>query len=1051
MEHEALAEPEGRSARGPAARRETAGAVYVFGDHELDAERFELRRRGARVPIQPKPLALLLYLARHHTRLVPREELVTHLWPDVSVSDDALFHAVKMAREAVGDRGSRQGVIETVRGVGFRFAAPLELRGGVPARGPAPRAPARSAPLVGREALLARLEAALDDAAAGRGGIVLLEGEAGVGKTSLLDAVADLARARGLRVARGACRESGGPAFAPWSQALEELLAAASDSELSSLSDAATGPWIAALVPILVERLPGLAPGARDERGESRWRQFAAVSRALALAARAHPLVVLLDDLHWADTASLRLVEHLVPELRRQPLLVVGAQRDERTGGVALLSVLRGEIARTGAGCVERVERLSRDEVGRLFAALSGAAPEAWLVSALHARTSGNPFLVVELVRELAPRLAAGPAELYRALSEVPGAVRQVVSGRVARLSARAREILALAAVAGPEFELARLQNAAATEPDDVLDALDEALGARLVEELPGAPGRLRFAHGLIHEAILAELDGLRRARLHLALGLAFEAAGGEVAAPAAELARHFLAAEALGTSARAAHWSLRAGAAASRSLAYEEAAGHYERALARLDPGALAPEARYDLLLALGRARHFGLGDYVRAREAFSAAAAVARELGDPARLAEAALAYAAIPQSSVPEAERECCAVLEDALAAQPPDAELARARLLARLAAFLASEPRRQAEAVALARGALATARRAQDASTVLEALLPLNRALRLQGLTPPEERLAVSAESSALAEALDAGVFENLARGQRISPLLELARRAEVDTEVDRYAALAERLRVPALSWLVPILRAMQQLLDGDFGRVEATALSALPVAAKVPGSVAPGVIAVLLYVLRREQGRLAEVEGAMRGLVASYPGVPGPRAWLALLLAESGRPDLAREELAWFAREGLGTLAGTEGWRPSLAMLGEACLAVGEDGLLPALHAELLPVARHCLVVGDGILCVGPAARVLGGMAARLGRLDEAWAHFERALALAGELRSPPWAARTRLDWARALLRHGGRADRARAAVLAGEARAAASAGGMPRIGAEAGEVLERLG
>src|SRR5262245_44840882 len=218
------------------ARGNGAPTILRFGEHELDAALFELRRGGKRVPVQPKPLALLLYLARHRDRLVTREELVAHLWPDTVLGDDALFHALKMARAAVGDRGRHQSVIETVRGVGFRFVAPVagsppgSLRRSVP-RGRAGKGEA-ALPLLGRDALLARVRAALVETSRGRGRFLLLSGESGVGKTRMLDAVADAAREHGVRLARGGCREAGGPAFAPWSQALESLFTATSDAEL---------------------------------------------------------------------------------------------------------------------------------------------------------------------------------------------------------------------------------------------------------------------------------------------------------------------------------------------------------------------------------------------------------------------------------------------------------------------------------------------------------------------------------------------------------------------------------------------------------------------------------------------------------------------------------------------------------------------------------------------------------------------------------------------------------------------------------------------------
>ncbi len=1042
-----------RTGEDDAGHAPARSAVLAFGDLELDVDRFELRRGGVRVAVQPKPLALLLFLARQRERLVPREEVVAHLWPDVVVSDDALFHALKVAREAVGDRGRHQRVIETVRGVGFRFVAPVEERLPAPAHRAAPRTrtgalAAESLPLLGRDALLERIETALDDALRGRGGLVLLAGEAGVGKTRLLDALADVARARGARVARGASREAGGPAFAPWIEALESLFAASSDAEIAALAEGTTGAWLGELVHGLRDRLPLLAlvePGDRHG-AESHWSLLGAVARALAASASTQPLVVLLDDLHWADAASLSLVEFLVRDLRHQPILLVGAHRDERFGSTHPVRSISAEAARLEAGAVLPVERLSEGDVGRLLSALVGGAPAQPLVQAVHARTAGNPFFVVQLARELASRLATAPGAWEAALESVPTAVRQVVSGRLARLDESARNVLALAAIAGAEFDVALAQRAWDRAPQELLDGLEDALAARLLEEVPGAPGRLRFVHALIHEAIGADLPGLRRARLHAAVGEALEAlSAGEAEPPAAALAHHFREAVSVDHGARAAHWAFRAGDAALRRAAYQEAAEQYERAITLRSPAELEPGERFELLLSLGRARHLGLGDYVRARESFLAAAAVAREVGDAPWLAEAALAYAAIPQSSVPEVEEPCRVVLEEALAAQPPEAAKVRARLLARLAAFLANEPRRQEEAVTLARRALDTAHGVADARTTLEALLALARALRLQGRASPEERLAVATEAVALAPKAGEATLEIIARAQRIGPLLELGLVAEADAEVDGYAAVAERLRAPALLWIVPVLRAMQQLRRGELERVEATALSALPIAARVPGTIAPGVLAAQLFVLRREQGRLGEVEAPMRGLVERFSAVPGPRAWLSLLLSECDRREEARGELERFARDGLDSLVGTEGWRPSLAMLAEACAAVGDADLTQALYAELAPFEAHQLVLADGVLCLGPTARVLGVLAARLERWDDADAYFARALELCDAIASPPWATRTRLDYGRALTRRGSR--RARARTLLRDAGAAASALGMVRVAEEARDLL----
>ena len=1049
-------EPSGSVPETDARARDAA--LYAFGEYELDALRFELRRRGVRVPVQPKPLALLLHLVARRERLVPREELVAQLWPDVVVSEDALFHALKMAREAVGDGGRRQQVIETVRGVGFRFVAPVEVRRIEPTRTAARTAPRPLGipPLVGRGALLAALAAALDDAVASRRGrFVLLEGEAGIGKTRLLEAFAEAARSRGAQVALAACRQAGGPVLGPWSQLLEQLLAAASDASLAALAQGESGAWLGRIVPALHERLPAAArsePLDAATDTESRWRLFGAVARLLGGLAESRGLVLLLDDLHWADVATLRLADHLLGELTTRPILIVGATRDERHAAPGALTELRGEAARLELGEVHRVERLGRVDVGALLDPLVGRPPSPALVDAVYERTDGNPFFVVQVGRELGTRVAASPDAGSEALAGVPPAVQQVVAGRLSRLGEPARELLALAAVAGGESELSLLQRAWPGAPDALLDGLEEARAARFLEDAPGGLGRVRFVHALIRDAVSAELPSVRRARLHRTLAETLEArlvheaeapgAASDADAPAAAIAHHYREAAPLGTSEAAARWSIRAGDAAMRRAAYEEAAAEYERGMALQDPARLEPRARFELLYALGRARHLGLGDYVRARESFLAASELAAKLGDPERQGEAALAYAAIPQSSAGAVEEPCLRVLEQALEAQPPGARSMRARILARLGAFLANEPRRQAEAVSLAERALAAAREAGDSRTRLEALLALQRALRLQGAASPERRLAVSDECEALAGEIGDPVLSAIVQGQRLAPLLELGRGPEADTVTDRFTELADATRVPVFAWLAPVLRASRAFLHGELGEVEETARSALPIAARVPGSVAPGVLAAVLHALRREQARLGELELPFRALVQQYEAVPGPRAWLAFLLVEAGKPEDAAREVVRLTERGLGAFVGTEGRRPSLALLAEACVALQDAEAGARLYTELAPAARHALVVGDGVLCLGPAARVLGRLAGLLRRWEEAEVHFQRALALCVSLASPVWDARTRLDRARVLLARGRAEDRDRARGLLREADVAARRFGLVRIAQE---------
>ncbi len=321
----------------------TVQPTAAFGEYELDERLYELRRRGAIVKIEPKVFDVLAYLVRHRDRVVPKEELLGKLWPDEFVSDSVLPRCVTAARKAVGDDANRQRVIQTVHGRGYRFVAALDESAAVDRRlgadrwcGPEGGGVRPSAVFVGREDALASLETAFADAVGGRGRLVLLVGEPGIGKTRTAEEFARRAIEAGASVLTGRCYEGeGAPAFWPWAQVVRACVGAGS-SERETAAD------LAELLPDFRENVAADALPAE----QARFRLFESVTAVLKGAARAQPLVLILDDLHYADKPSLLLLVFLARELRGARMLVIGTYRDVE---VAPPPPARGRARRSGA------------------------------------------------------------------------------------------------------------------------------------------------------------------------------------------------------------------------------------------------------------------------------------------------------------------------------------------------------------------------------------------------------------------------------------------------------------------------------------------------------------------------------------------------------------------------------------------------------------------------------------------------------------------------------------------------------------------------------
>jgi AAA ATPase-like protein len=878
---------------------------------------------------------------------------------------------------------------------------------------------------VGRARELAELLAALDEAVAGRGRLILVRGEPGIGKTRLAEEASTRAADAGAEVAWGRCWQGGGaPVFWPWVQVIRACLRNRPDAQLAA-ELGACAPFVAHLVPELRERLPDISPvPAAPESEEARFALVDGVTRFLASAAGTRPLVLVLDDLHAADPSSLLLLQFLARELRATHLLVVGTLRDVTAGSQPDVATRLGELSRDARHLSLR--GLEAGEVASLLEQATGSAPAAGAAASIHRATGGNPLFLQHVIQLLGDESAS--AGVTRV--PLPPGVREATAERVSTLPRSTVDTLTTAAVAGEELFVPLLQEASQLDVESLLTDLSIATDAGLLIELPGTTRRFRFAHVLIRDALYDALDPARRLRLHREVGLAIERLfEGELGPQLAALAHHFCRAAPSGDVERGVGYAMQAAEHATASLAYEDSAKSYELALETLE---LAdnpqPARRCDILLGLAAAEQRA-GHAERSRDAFARAAAVARELGDGERLARAAAGFGAA-EATVGAVDERAVELLEESLERLPSRDSALRARLLARLARalYFGDEHERSAE---LCRRAVEVARVCDDPGALLEALC----AQHVVTWNPDNlsDRLRSAHEIVALAEQLrdrEASMQGHLWRRRH---LLEAGDALAADHETAACERLAGELRQPRYLWQATNLRAGRALLAGRFSDGEKLAREALELGRTGRGETAEAAFLLQMRIVCSEQGRLEEIAPRIDRLAELHA------AWRLEPLYHLTKLDRRAEVRAMFERlaaDGFDDLPRDMFTLWSLAYLAEACAYLRDRRRAALLYDRLRPYGDRCLVMGQSGGCEGALARHLGQLAATLERWEEAAGHFERALELHTRLGARPLLAHTQHEYAAALLERGRHEDREHAGALLDEALATAEALGM---------------
>nr|MBA2607679.1 AAA family ATPase [Actinomycetota bacterium] len=924
-----------------------------------------------------------------------------------------------------------KGMPEPVEAFELRWV-PAKAPASAPMPGRLTNAPATG--LVGRAAESEQLLTALKASFTGDGHrVVLLSGDAGIGKTTLAGDVAQRAYDDGATVLYGRCDEDVGVPYQPFVQAVGDFLRDAFDGALATVDERHLSE-LSRLLPQVGERVAGLAEPATTDADAERYLLFGAVTSFLSGLAQAAPVVLVLDDLHWADKSTVVLLRHLVTTLGDAEVLIVGTYRDSDV--TATHPLTDGLAALRREAHVERVAvgGLDDNAVVALLEALAGHELDRAGIALAHAvrrETDGNPFFTAEVLRHLAETAAIRQedgrwvATVELASIGLPESVREVVGQRVRRLGPDTHQLLTLASVIGRDFDLTLLARVADQTEDSVLAALEEAADAAVVSEVDGLPERFTFTHGLIQFTLYDELSSGRRARVHRKIGELLEAeCGNDPGDRIGELAHHWMAATRPADAGKAAAYARMAGDRALSTLAPHEAIRWFGNAVELLnaDPKC-EPRDRLDSLIGLGDAqRQAGDAGY---RDTLLAAAAEAARLDDTKRLVRAVLANQRGTVSSIGTIDSERVAMLERALVAVGDEDSRDRASLLASLVAelsFAGDIDRLRA----LAAEAEAMARRLVDEVCLLNVLN-----LTFLSLWVPDglaRTVEVAREVVTIAERIGDPVARFWAAMNSLYAMASKTDRAGSHAALDQAEALATAIGQPYLSWQVLYMRCMLVLLSGDADQAEELATEALQISSDSGQPDAIVVFGAGLAGIRLHQGRLDEILPLIEQVAADNPGLPGFQAAYAMMLCECGRGDEARPVLQAALAADFNRDAYDYVWLTTTTLWADAAASVKDAAAAAVLFDRLAPFEAQGVV--SGATFSGTVGMYLARLAVVLGRDREAAELFERADVQLRALEAPYLRARNQLEWAR-LLSTKGDEQRRQARYLSTEALNAA--------------------
>ncbi|HXW35519.1 MAG TPA: AAA family ATPase, partial [Acidimicrobiales bacterium] len=888
--------------------------------------------------------------------------------------------------------------------------------------------------VIGREAEDALLDDAFKRVVAGEGSeVVMISGEPGVGKTTLASQLARRAFAAGASVLLGRCDEDLGIPHGPFVEALRHYVDHAPEDFLRAhVQD--FGAELETMVPTLSRRVQDLPPPMSADPATERYLLYRAVVGLLDQASFATPVVLVLDDLQWADAPSLQLLRHLVDRSELHRLLIVGAFRSaEMTTNDSLtetLVVLRRERQ------VIFLELKGLDESGVMAFVEAAAGHELSqqgmaLARALYRETDGNPFFVGEILRHLSETGAIYRTESGRWTASddlggfrLPDSLVQLVNARVSRLGAVAKRVLPVAAAIGGEFELKLLSTATDTSDDEILGVLAAATRVSLVEEMSGPPGRFGFAHSLIQHTLYQNLGPTQQARAHRRIAEAMETTRTpDRSSRAGSLAYHWARAAEPDSLPKAASYERQAGDDALSALAPDEAVRHFAQAFDFQSQQAQPdPLAETDILIDLGTAQfQAGIPAF---RESFLSAAHRAMNLRATDRLIRAALGNNRGVMSAAGEVDFERVEVLEAALSSLPKADSRERALILATLCAELTYGSFEQRKT--LADDARSMARRIGDPGTLVQVLNLVSYPLSLPWLL--DERLRDGTEALVLAESFGDPVQLMLSAAFAAHNAMQAGDFHKWNECLEMMRDLSKRISQPTLMYYLALTEAANAVAQGDPQRAERHATELLEIGSDSGQPEAMSIYGFYLYVIRRQQGRSAELLPVIEQVAADNPGIPAYKTSIASIRLHDGDESYAKYLLDSESPGGFASVPKDISWLATLTVYADLAAELEVVEHAESLFRLLAPFAEQ--IAYPGAVVLDPVSLSLGRLASVLRRYDDAEAYLSEAFELSDRGGMRYVAARTQLAFGKMLVNRRSPGDLDRARVFLENAHAA---------------------
>jgi DNA-binding CsgD family transcriptional regulator/tetratricopeptide (TPR) repeat protein len=853
-------------------------------------------------------------------------------------------------------------------------------------------------PIVGRARELEVFRAAFARMLAGRRQLILISGEPGIGKTRCAEALAEVAEDQGALVLWGRCsEEAGAPPYWPWVQILRAYVDASSLDEVR-INMGTAAKDIAALVPELLDSAHRAhpTPTAMADASSERFRTFDAIRQFLHQATQQVPLTLVLDNLHWADTPSLSLLEFLSQELARSRLLIVGTYRNaDASIKTPLLSTLGG-LGRDADAARLHLTGLSQEAISSVAEALCDVSISPAAIKMIYQRTDGNPLFAIELIKVLIDE--GEGAALGKLPARIPAGVHETIARRLARLPDPCNELLGVASVYGRQFSAREIATVTDQEVQQVLIGLEPALQAGILQAQVDASGRYQFTHALIRETIYEDQATVDRMRLHGRVGDALvRLHTAHLERVLSRIAHHYYESAPLGNTDKAVTFALRAAESAVRVYAYEDALLHYDHAIRTLDAPELAHDERLARAFILKGGALYQLGQPQQSIDVLLEALSRTRVLRSADLLVDALMRLA---MSSRHVEQQHFIPLLERVLTLLPEVDSVPRAKALATLA-FALRTSRDEVRVQHLVDEATGMLRRCGDAATRCACYLLAIMALRGDPGSL-DCRLLLGQENIVAAQTT--GSADLLADAYHWQALnyFESGQIEELEALLERYDGLSTG-RIGLHPYQAGTHRVTLALLRGEWAGLESRIEALLEIGSKRRPDDAEGVYGAQMFALNRDLGRLHTLAPQIKEMAATASG----RMWepgLMLMLAEIGLPSEARNIFERLTAQDCRAIRRDDMYVTCLVFCAETCCALADAARAPSLYQLLIPYARQT-VNHPTAVCFGAAALYLAMLACTAQAPDLAREHFDRALTLNRAMRAWPALART-------LYRHG---------------------------------------